>query len=93
MQTSGCRQCLDPTPGAGAGGSPACRRCAQVEELLQQVAELQEAVRRLWDIREAERELDTWFQAQAAPEPQHPVNQSTPPRSYTQRKQAGRRCH
>ncbi len=42
-------------------------------------AELQEAVRRLRDIREAERELDTWFQAQSAPEPQHPVNQSTTP--------------
>ncbi|MCQ4187457.1 SGNH/GDSL hydrolase family protein [Klebsiella pneumoniae] len=50
-----------------------------MEQLLRQVAELQEAVRRLRDIREAERELDTWFQAQSAPEPQHPVNQSTTP--------------
>lgn len=48
------------------GGTPACKRCAQVEDLLQQVAELQEEVRRPCDIREAEMELNSWFQAQLA---------------------------
>lgn len=37
-----------------------------MEDLLQQVAELQEAVKRLRDIREAERELDSSFQVQPA---------------------------
>jgi len=44
--------------------------CAQVEDLLQRVAELQEAVRRLRNIREAEKETDSWFQAQSAEDPQ-----------------------
>ncbi|KAM6082387.1 LOW QUALITY PROTEIN: serine/threonine-protein kinase MARK1-like [Chlamydotis macqueenii] len=79
VQTSGYSQCLAPTPGAGAGGSPGCR-CAQLEELLQQVAELQEEVKRLKVIREAERELATWFQAESALEPQQAVTQpETPP--------------
>jgi len=54
VQTSGCRKCLDLSPGAGAVGKPACKMCAQVEGLLQQVAELQEAMRRLCNIREVE---------------------------------------
>ena len=41
-----------------------------MEDLLQQVAELQEAMRRLCNIREAEKELDGWFQAQSAVDPQ-----------------------
>ena len=47
VQTSDCRKCLDPSPEAGTGSRPACNRCAQVEDLLQQVTELEEAVRRL----------------------------------------------
>lgn len=65
VQNSGFRRCLELSPGSGTGIRPACRRCAQVEDILQQVGELQEAARRLRSIREAE-ELDTWFQAQAA---------------------------
>jgi len=47
VQTSDCRNCLDLSSGAGTGSRPACKRCAQVEDLLQQVTELEEAVRRL----------------------------------------------
>lgn len=64
VRTSGYRRCLDPSLGAGTGSRPARRWCAQVEDFLQKVAELQEAVRRLRSIREAEEELDTWFQVQ-----------------------------
>lgn len=64
-QTADSRQCLDLSPGAGTG-RPACKRCAQVEDLLQRVAELQEAVRRLRNVREAENGLGSGFQAQSA---------------------------
>ena len=37
-----------------------------MEDLLQQLAELQEAVRRLKNIRKAEKEIDSQFQAQSA---------------------------
>ncbi|KAK4827437.1 hypothetical protein QYF61_017994 [Mycteria americana] len=80
VQTSGCRKCLHLSPGAGTGGRPACKRCAQVEDLLQQVAVLQEAVGRLRNIREAEKELDNWFQAQSAADPQPTAKQPKPPR-------------
>ncbi|KAM6037296.1 optineurin-like [Chlamydotis macqueenii] len=53
VQNSGCRKCLDLSPEAGTGSSPACKRCAHVEDLLPQGAELQEVVRRLCSIREA----------------------------------------
>ena len=79
VQTSDCRQCLDLSPGAGTGSRPACKRCAQVEDLLQQVAELQEVVRRLCNIREAEKLLDSWFQAQSAVDPQPTAKQPKPP--------------
>lgn len=55
VQASDCWKCLNLLPGAGSG--PACQRCAQMEDLLQMVAELQESVRRLCSIREAEEEL------------------------------------
>lgn len=55
VQASDCWKCLNLLPGTGSG--PACQRCAQVEDLLQMVAEQQEAVRRLRSIREAEEEL------------------------------------
>lgn len=60
VQTSDCRKFLDLSPGAGTGIRPAYRRYAQVEGLLQQVAELQE-VRRLCNMRDAEKELESWF--------------------------------
>lgn len=56
-QTSDCRKRLDLPPRAEAGIRPACKRCAPVEYLLQLVAEMQEAVRRLCNIRKAENEL------------------------------------
>ena len=82
-QTSDCRKCLDLSPGAGTGSRPACKRCAQVEDLLQQVAALQEAVRRLRSIREAEKDLDSWFQAQSAVGPQ--PNSQKLPHQHTQK--------
>jgi len=59
LLTSDCRKLLDLPPGAGTGGRPVYKRCAQVEDHLQLVAELQEAVRRLHNIREAEKEIDS----------------------------------
>ena len=44
VQASDCKKFPDLSPGAGTGSRPACKRCAQVEELLQQVGELQEVV-------------------------------------------------
>jgi len=59
VQVVGCSECPDPSSGAKV--SP-CIRCAQVEDLLRQVAELQETVERLCSVRGAEMETDTWFQ-------------------------------
>lgn len=42
-----------------------------MEDILQQAAELQEVVRRLHNIREAEEELDSLFQVQPAVDPQY----------------------
>lgn len=56
MQTSDTRKCLDLSPGAGTGSRTPCQRCAHVEDLLQQVAELQEGMRMLCNIRETEKE-------------------------------------
>ena len=81
----GCRKCLDLSPGAGTGSRPACKRRPQVEGLLHQVAELQEVVRRLCSIREAEKELDSWFHAQSAVDPQPTDTQpKTPPSAHTE---------
>ena len=56
-----------------------------MEDLLQQVAELQEAVRRLRSIREAEKELDSWFQVQSAVDLQPTAKQpKTPPLVHTE---------
>jgi len=85
VQTSGCRQCLDLSSGAGAGGRPACKSCAQVEDLLQQVAELQEAVRRLHNIREAEKEIGSWLQVQSAANSKHTAKQPKTPPWHTQK--------
>lgn len=60
VQTSDSWKCLDLSPGAGTGSTPACKGCALVEDLPHQVVELQEAVRKLQSIREAEEELDSW---------------------------------
>ena len=62
---------------AGTGSRPACQRCARVEDLQHQVAELQEVVRRLHNIRESEKELDSWFQAQSAMHSQTAKNSPT----------------
>lgn len=43
--------------GTGTGGRPPFKRCTQVQDLLHQVAELQEVERRLCNIREAEKEF------------------------------------
>lgn len=67
VQTSGCRKCLELSSGMRTGGRPACKGCALVEDLLHQVAQMQEVVRRLHNIREVE--MDTWFQLQSAVDP------------------------
>ena len=54
-------ECPDPSPGEKVS---TCKRCAQVDDLLCQVAELQETVKRLC-IRGAEREIDKSFQNHA----------------------------
>ena len=77
-----CRKCLDLSPGAGTGRRPAYRRSAKVENLLQQVAYLQKAVRRLNNIWEAEKKLDSWFQAQPAVDSQPTAKQ--PPLAQTE---------
>jgi len=75
VQTSDCRNYLDLSPGAGTGSRPACKRCDQVEDLL-----LQEAVRRLCNIRKAKKEIGSGFQAQSAVNPQPPSAMGHPTR-------------
>ena len=59
VQAAGCSKCPDPSSGALVS---ACTRCRQVEDLMRQVAELQETVKRLRSIRGAELETDMWLQ-------------------------------
>lgn len=54
-----------------------------MEDVLQQVAELQEAARRLCNIREAEKELDSCFQVQCLLDPQQ--NSQKIPHQHTQK--------
>ena len=85
MQPSDCRNWLDLSPGAGIGGRPADRRCALVEDLLRQVAELQAVVSRLHNIREAGKERDSGFQVQSAVDPQPTPNSQKLPQWHTQK--------
>ena len=62
VQTVGCNKCPEPSPG---GKVSTCKRCAQAEDLLRQVAKLQETVKRLHSIRGAKTETDKWFQNHA----------------------------
>jgi len=56
-----------------------------VEDLLQQVPELQEMVRRSCNIREAEKEICNWFQVQSAVDLQPMAKQpKTPPLAHTE---------
>ncbi|OPJ85771.1 hypothetical protein AV530_013890 [Patagioenas fasciata monilis] len=77
-QISDCRKCLDCSPGGERGGRSACKRCAQVEDLLQHMAELQEVVGRLHNNRKVEKELDSWFQAQSAVNPLYMAKKPKP---------------
>ncbi|GAB0210389.1 hypothetical protein GRJ2_003504700 [Grus japonensis] len=61
VQAVGCSECQDPSPGEKVS---TCARCAQIDDLLRQVAELQETVKRLCSIRGAEMEKDRWFHNQ-----------------------------
>lgn len=61
VQSSDCRKHLGLSPVAGTGGKPACKSCAQVEDVLQQ-----KVVKRLHNNREAEKELDSRFQVSSA---------------------------
>lgn len=58
VHAGGWNQCSDPSP---RGRINTWIRCAQVNDLLRQVAELQETANRLCRIREAETEIDKWF--------------------------------
>lgn len=69
VQTSGCRRSLELSLGERAGNRLACSPCAHPEDLLQWVSGLQETLRGLCNIKEAEKELDSWFQAQSAVNP------------------------
>ena len=60
VQVLGCRVCPSLLSVSDSSGEYACGRCAQVEELLSQVAELREEVNRLRIIRESEMEIDWW---------------------------------
>ncbi|GAB0175625.1 hypothetical protein GRJ2_000027700 [Grus japonensis] len=62
VQIVDCNKCPDPSP--GEKGST-CKRCAQVGDVLHQVAELQETVKRLCSIRGSKMEIDKWFQNHA----------------------------
>ena len=59
VQAAACSECPDPAPGALLS---ACTRCRQVEDLVHQVAELQEIVNRLCSIGGAELEIDICLQ-------------------------------
>jgi len=54
VQTSDCRKRLDLSPGAGTDSRPACKRCSRVLSCRRQ--------RRLRNVREVEKEIDSWFQ-------------------------------
>jgi len=56
VQATACSECPDPSPGAPVS---VCSRCRQVEDLIRQVAELQETVSSLRSIRGAELAIDT----------------------------------
>ena len=59
VQAVGCSKCPDPSPGEKVNN---CRRCAWVDDLLCQVAELQETVKRLCSISGPKADRDRWFQ-------------------------------
>lgn len=58
VQNSDCRKQIEVSPGAGTAQQTCLPKVCQVEELLWQVAELQEAQH---SIRVAEKELYSWF--------------------------------
>jgi len=62
VQSEGCSKCPDPSSGALVN---ACPRCGQVGDVICQVAELQETVKRLCSIRGAELEIGKWLQNHA----------------------------
>jgi len=89
VQTPDCKKCLDLSSGTEKGSRPACKRCAQVGDLLQQVAEMQESVTRLQNIKETEKKIDSWFQEQPAVDPQPTAKQQkTVPLAHTEGKGA-----
>ena len=55
VQAVGCNECPDPSPGVKVS---TCTRCAQVDDLLRQVAELQDTVRRLSNINISRTEME-----------------------------------
>lgn len=53
VQTADCSACPDTSPGAKAN---ICRTCTWVEDLLRQVAKLQETVKKVCSIRDTDRD-------------------------------------
>jgi len=62
VQLVDCNKCPDPSPTEKVS---TCKRCAQVDDLLHQVSELWETVKRLCSIKQAKTEIDKWFQNHA----------------------------
>ena len=54
VETVGCNECPEPSPGEKVS---TCKRCAQADGLLHQVAKLQETVKKLCGIRGAKTEI------------------------------------
>ncbi|KQK77182.1 hypothetical protein AAES_128397 [Amazona aestiva] len=69
VQSSGCRERLHCCPEGKVSNGQGCTLCSLVEVLLQQVAELQEAVTRLKGVREAEGEQHCLLRDQTVPGP------------------------
>lgn len=71
-QTPSCGELQNPEVPLGPNGRIGCRgcKCAQLDELFEQVAVLREELNRLQSIRESERKIDVWYQALAQAEQQ-----------------------
>ncbi|KQK78478.1 hypothetical protein AAES_114539 [Amazona aestiva] len=69
VQSSGCRECLHCCPEGKVSNGQGCTLCSLAEILLQQVAELQEAVTWLKGVREAEGEKCCLLRDQTVPGP------------------------
>ncbi|KQL59615.1 hypothetical protein AAES_19653 [Amazona aestiva] len=70
VQSSGCRKRLHCSPGRRVHNGQGCTRFSLAKVLLQQVAELQNTVNKLKDVRDAERKQHCLLQDQTVQRPQ-----------------------